>query len=73
LQPFTLSKIAADKSYQHKRIKHLPNGAGFSIPYKGQDKTFKDITQLVQCEELGLKKPCPKIAIDFNPYREDDE
>jgi hypothetical protein len=70
--PFTISKIGSDKAYQHKRVKHLPEGKGFSVPVRtGGAKQFKTMMELVKCDELGLRHPCPKNTLDFNPYAEE--
>jgi len=46
-----------DRVYQHKRIRHLPDTHMFSVPVKGGgNKEFRNLLDLVSCDELGLKK-----------------
>jgi hypothetical protein len=68
--PFTISKLGADKVYQHKRIRHLPDTHTFSVPVRGGgNRDFKDVLDLVNCDDLGLKIPCPQNEVQFNPYK----
>ncbi len=82
--PFTISKVGSDKTFQHKRVKHL-NDRTFSVPVRGGGtKEFKNMQELVKCDDLGLKSTCPKNQVDWyviclcdvtfgfrNPYAEE--
>jgi hypothetical protein len=68
--PFTISKVGNNKMFQHKRVKHLPEG--FSVPVGSSgSRQFKNMNELVKCEELGLLTACPKMGVDWNPYAEE--
>jgi len=72
--PFTISKLGSDKLFQHKRIRHLPDTNTFSVPVRGGgNKEFKNILELVSCNELGLVVPCPPHEVPFNPYKDEDD
>jgi len=72
--PFTISKISGDRMFQHKRVKHLPDTHQFSVPVRGGgSKVFKNILEMVACEELGLKILCPQNEVVFNPYKDEEE
>jgi len=66
--PFTISKIGSDNKIQHRRVSHIPDG--FSVPVRTGEKVFKNVLEMVECQELGLKTACPKTALEFNPYED---